>query len=665
MSRALQFVMLLLVSASWCAEPQASVRASDQVSAAVPRTSGPPSIRIIEPEQGAAYGGDSIALRVSVDGEFNMERDGGVVCIDVTWAQGAKSFCHNRLDAWVMRGLEDGNYLVIARLRKSDDLKSAVVAEARAAFNVVIPKAAQLPRVAFSFPAGDTRVFGTSQVDLSFYATNFPEGSICLSLAKLAPSVRSTTTAGMQKEEEDRMLEADPTLNATLGPNVDAILNQTCVGAHEHAWRVSLPSGSYRVVAHLHDAATHEQLSSRYSSTAVQFKVQLDAPHSTAARAMMAVAGVAEAEPDDDGNIRVGALAAGDRRVSQPAALYARPDGSMHIVVISARVYDRYEEALVMIKSMLFHWRRARFPNGPGITLHLIVDEGGADFFAAEFARLALPLELLDVLYHSYERVCVQPLESFLADFDLPMSAHYSGAAGYCRLFMAPYLAALGVPGFVAVESDQLFFDDIANLWSYLPTLRGQAFLRAPEMYQPWEDGRPRVEGEAAATSHVIRDLDSDWHGNGYIGGIMMFNISRMEAVGWEDRWRGELRAFIDSKGRGWVPKLNDQDIFNAVISRNPQWAAPLPCEWNLQYHAYMNARRICQGRAELNCEAALQQGVFVCPRHPSLVHFMSQSYLGSDVSYYQSFWHAMAATSPGLLRDPLMETLRRHVRST
>ena len=45
------------------------------------------------------------------------------------------------------------------------------------------------------------------------------------------------------------------------------------------------------------------------------------------------------------------------------------------------------------------------------------------------------------------------------------MSAHYSGAAGYCRLFMGPYLAALGVPAFMAVESDQLFFDDVGMLW--------------------------------------------------------------------------------------------------------------------------------------------------------------------------------------------------------
>ena len=53
-----------------------------------------------------------------------------------------------------------------------------------------------------------------------------------------------------------------------------------------------------------------------------------------------------------------------------------------------------------MLKSMLFHWRRARLAGGPSLTLHLIVDDGGADYFAAVFARLALPSALVDVRYH-------------------------------------------------------------------------------------------------------------------------------------------------------------------------------------------------------------------------------------------------------------------------
>ena len=111
-----------------------------------------PSVRIIEPEE-ATYGGDSIRLTLATS-NFMLPGD-GVVCVEVSWAQGSKSFCKDKLDSWVMRGLEDGNYLNLAQLRDGDQITSRVVAETRQLFDIVIPTAARLPRLVFTFPTGE------------------------------------------------------------------------------------------------------------------------------------------------------------------------------------------------------------------------------------------------------------------------------------------------------------------------------------------------------------------------------------------------------------------------------------------------------------------------------------------------------------------------------
>ena len=255
----------------------------------------------------------------------------------------------------------------------------------------------------------------------------------------------------------------------------------------------------------------------------------------------------------------------------------------------------------------------------------------------------------------------------------MPMSAHYSGAAGYCRLFMPPYFRALGLEAFMAIESDQLFFADVSGLWMRLLEMdqrtQSRAFIAAPEMYQPWQDGRP---GEAQTRLKPIGSLDEGYHGNGLIGGIMLFNLTSMWSAGWEERWRGELAQYVAassaSDGPRWVPKLNDQDIFNAILSRQPQWVAFLSCEWNLQQHAFMNTNRLCSASgsgsgegdaSQFNCAASMANGMFVCPKAPAVVHFMSQSYMGGDTTYYGSFWYAFSTLPIYLVREPLAAVAR------
>ena len=73
-------------------------------------------------------------------------------------------------------------------------------------------------------------------------------------------------------------------------------------------------------------------------------------------------------------------------------------------------------------------------------------------------------------------------------------------------------------------------------------------------------------------------------------------------------RRRAVTARWLAEQPAGWVPQLNDQDVFNAVFAKLPAAVHALPCEWNLQYHAYMAQMRICGENQPLNCDAALQK---------------------------------------------------------
>merc|ERR1719238_2297597 len=125
-----------------------------------------------------------------------------------------------------------------------------------------------------------------------------------------------------------------------------------------------------------------------------------------------------------------------------------------------------------------------------------------------------------------------------------------------------------------------------------------------------------------------------------------MLELQRMRATGWESKWRAAFESWVEEQPGGWRPNLNDQDVFNAVFAKVPSAVHVLPCEWNLQYHAYMASVRICgnsggeqRGAHSMNCDAALARGIFVCPRPPAIVHFMAQSYRSATPSYFSEYW--------------------------
>jgi len=263
-------------------------------------------------------------------------------------------------------------------------------------------------------------------------------------------------------------------------------------------------------------------------------------------------------------------------------------------------------------------------------------------------------------------------VSEFLEDFEFHLSPHYSGRAGYCRLFLYKalenvYLSAIN--SFIAIESDQLFFDDVSNLFAdSIDSMTPSEVVAAPEMYMPWdlvfEDQKKRRREQEENGVEIVNPPH-----NGLIGGIMAFDLVKIRLAyaassSWEGAWMNELREFVKvektNNNIDWTPRLNDQDVFNAVFSRRTDWLRIIPCKWNLQYHAAMNSARLCgeTDDGSIYCDKAKEKGIFLCKSRPSVVHFMAGSYKKVGRSFYYSiFWAAYEEMDLGMVGEGIAET--------
>jgi hypothetical protein len=373
------------------------------------------------------------------------------------------------------------------------------------------------------------------------------------------------------------------------------------------------------------------------------------------------------------------------------------PPSIIHIAIMSVRSYNRYHESIVMIKSLLFHRKTTKI-----IHLHLIVDQPGQKFFEREL--LSMQPGCVRVTFHSFKEVCLMPNVQFLRKFNFSLSAHYSGHAGYCRLHMPKWFAKHypKISTLIAIETDQIFMDDISGLFSEFEKFNNDAIVGMAEMYKPWRDGRVTADKEVPKlydSKKIMDDMTNgnannndvsnnnkrrstrgsttEYHGNGYIGGIIMFNLKKIKKLArmvfdsssppspssssssstnsinnnnkqdsdkneqyfnntFEQMYYESLTDFLMIERETdplWNPQLNDQDIFNAMFTMRPELVHTIDCKWQLQFHSFQEHRRLCDGQSFFNtydysCPESIKSNMFLCKKSPGLVHFMAQSYM-------------------------------------
>lgn len=142
----------------------------------------------------------------------------------------------------------------------------------------------------------------------------------------------------------------------------------------------------------------------------------------------------------------------------------------------------------------------------------------------------------------------------------------------------------------------------------------------------------------------------------GIIGGLFLFHLHHMKSHNWLLMLDSKFEEFLSTRD-GWYPKLNDQDVFNAVFSIQPDAFRVLSCDWNVQIHARINTLIACSKGIDfhwysnngmpvrfedipLNCVESERRKIFSCTKKAKILHFMAQSYKAFDAfQYYSHFW--------------------------
>jgi lipopolysaccharide biosynthesis glycosyltransferase len=611
-------------------------RSSDTIS--VPSV----SIRFAQPKQGSLVLTSSVTVQLVADPpDFDMLAHGVFFCLDLLYRHGTERRCiHNTALPWMANidGLQQGTVQIIATLERnattighaetaalpeamgshvaadpwdSAELETHVLAQTRVSFDVVMRENPE-QTMQISFPRPNEHL-STGSVDVAMRVGGFRPASSATDLEDDGSGGDASSYFCTSFVENLNHPTLEKTHNRCIVPEHNEIVLST-----------KFSTGLHGISARLY-GSDGVPLGGPASSTSTVFRITETATgYRPGAPHWPNPLGDYQAEDD-----AISALAA-------PAS----PLPVIHLAVTSYRSFNRYKEALLMFKSMLLHRGSSNI-----VHLHLIVDTAGQQFFEREL--LSLNVSCLRVSFHAFDSVCKLPNEAFLAKYNWQLSAHYSGVAGYCRIYLFDWFHKLGIDSIIAIESDQLFVQDVSKLWAEFARFGKDAVMGLPELYKPWREGRstvPAADPAGAARRIAARNIEDDEQGgtrayrrrhNGYIGGIVMLNLTRMSALA--PSWDGVMHASLDTflakewqTDPDWTLEMNDQDVINAMAEVRPELFHSVSCQWQIQFHAYKEHQRIC-GRGwediESSCKASHDLGMFLCRRPAALIHFMAQSY--------------------------------------
>jgi hypothetical protein len=278
----------------------------------------------------------------------------------------------------------------------------------------------------------------------------------------------------------------------------------------------------------------------------------------------------------------------------------------IHVLIISSHSINRYKEAEISIKSLLYNRNNmtnataSTTSNGDSscssngdcscssnddcgdkinmnntiIIIHLVVDKNGLLYFTKlfEIDKILENINNVIIIFHDFNSICNEHLHRFLDMTNMTYSHHHSGSAGYCRLFIPIYfnnqslyinnnnvnqynvneiVLLSNIDHIITIESDQIILGSIIELWKYCMNIKlnnNKILIAAAENYILWNysvvnDTPIYNTNDSSENSDAVEMDDGVNHGYGIVGGVMIFYLDRFRLI---DNWLLYLSHNID-----------------------------------------------------------------------------------------------------------------------
>ncbi|CAH8584308.1 unnamed protein product [Schistosoma turkestanicum] len=177
--------------------------------------------------------------------------------------------------------------------------------------------------------------------------------------------------------------------------------------------------------------------------------------------------------------------------------------------------------------------------------------------------------KLPNVEYYFYE------CNTYLEKLQWIVSKHPAGAKPFVKLLL-PEILPSSVNKVIVLDLDMLLNTNVVELWNIFEKFQETQMIGIGLEQNPY-------------FQEVMKNLVSDWQGYGYNGGILLFDLSKLRSIMWNEIWLSITAHLMRSKG---YLITGEQDVMNMVVFKYKDLLYEIPCEWNVQLSAGSEPQR-------------------------------------------------------------------------